>query len=175
MKKVLLFTVSIFFSCLHSQNNFDIDATLKTERRDQIITKIDIYLNKKCNYGQNIGKLNDSQRVLLIIENLEREVNNGGFHQFYINSSGNYANETIDALTRIGALKTAEIVRTANSEFKNGLVPTDRGKRFSEVQNIAQKAEKNWSKCNLDFYEYEDNLTELLISFVIQHKNDFRE
>ena len=112
---------------------------------------------------------------MLIIENLEREINNGGFHQFYWNSSGNHANETIDALTKIGANKTAEIVKKANSEFKNGTVPKDRIERQNELELIEEKAEENWNKCDLEFYEYQDDLTELLIAFVIKNKTDFEK
>ena len=68
------------------------------DREDMIVMEIDSYLNEKSKYGEEIEKLNSSQRVLLIIENLEREINNGGFDQFYWNSSGDYAMETINAL-----------------------------------------------------------------------------
>ena len=68
------------------------------DREDMIVMEIDTYLNEKSKYGEEMEKLNSSQRVLLIIENLEREINNGGFDQFYWNSSGDYAMETINAL-----------------------------------------------------------------------------
>lgn len=145
------------------------------ERRDMIVMEIDTYLNKKCEYGEKIDGLNESQKVLLIVENLEREINNGGFHQFYFNSSGNYANETIDALTKIGANKTVEIVKKANLEFKKGVVPKDRVKRQNELELIKEKAEENWNKCDLEFYEYNDDLTELLMVFVLKHKSDFEK
>jgi len=158
-----------------SQTEFDLDKVLEIERRDMIILEIDTYLNKKCEYGDKIDRLNESQKVLLIVENLEREINNGGFNQYYFNSSGNYANETIDALNKIGANKTAEIVEKANSEFKNGTVPKDRVERQNELELIEEKAEENWNKCDYEFYEYQDNLTELLIAFVYKNKADFEE
>src|SRR5947207_15596575 len=36
---------------------------------------------------------------------VEAEVNNGGFHQYYWNSSGDEANEAVTALERTGLLK----------------------------------------------------------------------
>lgn len=175
MKKLLIFIVSLFSANLISQTDFDLDKVLKIKRRDMIVMEIDIYLNKKSKYGEKINLLNESQKVLLIIENLEREINNGGFHQFYWNSSGNHANETVDALTRIGATKTAEIVIKANSEFRNGTVPIDRFERQNELELIEEKAEENWNECNLKFYDYQDNLTELLITFVLKNKTDFKK
>ncbi len=175
MKKLLIFIASLFSINASSQTGFDIDKVLKLERRDKIVTEIDTYLNKKCEYGEKVNLLNNSQKVLWIIENLEREINNGGFNQFYWNSSGNYANETIDALILIEAYKTAEIVKKANSEFKNGSVPKDRAERQNELELIEENAEENWNNLDSEFYEYNDDLTELLIAFVINNKSDFEK
>jgi len=165
----------LFSTNLSSQTEFDLDSVLKIERREIIVMEIDIYLNKKCEYGEKMEKLNPSQRLLLIVENLEREINNGGFHQFYWNSSGEYANETVTALTNIGAEKTARIVKKANSEFSNGIVPMDREKRWNKMDSIDEKAKIVWDKCDSEFYDYEDNITELLIAFVLKNKSDFEK
>ena len=175
LKKFLILIASLFSANASSQMEFDLGSVLKIERRDMIVMEIDSYLNKKCAHGEKIDKLNESQKILWIIENLEREINNGGFHQFYWNSSGNYANETIDALIQIGAEKTAEIVKKANSEFKNGSVPKDRVKRHNELQLIRNKAEENWNNLDSEFYEYNDDLTEMLIVFVLKNKSDFEK
>ena len=175
MKKLLIFIASLFSINASSQTEFDIDKVLKLESRDKIVTEIDTYLNKKCEYGEKVNLLNNSQKILWIIENLEREINNGGFNQFYWNSSGNYANETIDALILIEAYKTAEIVKKANSEFKNGSVPKDRAERQNELELIEENAEENWNNLDSEFYEYNDDLTELLIAFVINNKSDFEK
>ena len=175
MKKLLIFIASLFSINASSQTEFDIDKVLKLESRDKIVTEIDTYLNKKCEYGEKVNLLNNSQKVLWIIENLEREINNGGFNQFYWNSSGNYVNETIDALILIEAYKTAEIVKKANSEFKNGSVPKDRAERQNELELIEVNAEENWNNLDSEFYEYNDDLTELLIAFVINNKSDFEK
>ena len=137
--------------------------------------EIDSYLNEKSEYGEKIEKLNSSQRTFLFVENLEREINNGGFNQFYFNSSGDFSQETINALMEIGAKKTAQIVTKANSEFQNGNVPKEQNKRQDELEIIEAKAKNNWDKCDSEFYEYQDDLTELLIAFVIKNKTDFKK
>ena len=175
MKKLLLFISSLFFANANAQSQFDLEKVLKIERRDMIVMEIDSYLNKKSEYGENIEKLNSKQRTFLFVENLEREINNGGFNQFYFNSSGNFSQETIKALLEIGANKTAEIVKKANSEFKNGTVPKDRSERQNELELIEEKAKENWNKRDSEFYEYQDNLTELLIAFVIKNKSEFKK
>ena len=104
---------------------------------------------------------------------METQINNGGFNQFYWNPSGDYANETADALIKIGAQKTAEIVRKANSEFNDGKVPKGQTERQIEFEIIEEKADEIWQKCDSQFYEYQDNLTELLIAFIITNKAEF--
>lgn len=175
MKKILVFVSSLFFANANSQTEFDLEKVLKIERRDMIVMKIDTYLNSKSEYGENIEKLNSFQRTFLFVENLEREINNGGFNQFYFNPSGDFSQETVNALLEIGAEKTAEIVKKANSEFKNGTVPKDRTERQNELELIEEKAKENWNKCDSEFYEYQDNLTELLIAFVIKNKSEFKK
>jgi hypothetical protein len=175
MNKILLFLTVLSFTNCNSQMEFNLDKTLKIERRDMIVMEIDTYLNEKSEYGEKIEKLNSSQRTFLFVENLEREINNGGFNQFYFNSSGDFSQETVKALLEIGAEKTAEIVKKANSEFKNGTVSKDRTQRQNELELIEEKAEEIWNKCDSEFYEYQDDLTELLIAFVIKNKTEFEK
>jgi hypothetical protein len=175
LKKLLLFISSLFFASANAQSEFDLEKVLKIERRDMIVMEIDSYLNKKSEYGEKIEKLNSSQRAFLFVENLEREINNGGFNQFYFNSSGDFSEETVNALLEIGAKNTAEIIKKANSEFKDGIVPKDRTERQTELELIEENAEENWNKCDSEFYEYQDDLTELLITFVIKNKAEFKK
>lgn len=173
MKKILVFISSLFFANTNAQTEFDLEKVLKIERRDIIVMKIDIYLNSKSEYGENIENLNLFQRTFLFVGNLEREINNGGFKQFYFNSSGDFSQETVDALLLVGAKKTAEILKKANSEFKSGIIPKDRTERQNVLKEIQKIAQENWNKYDSEFYEYHENLTELLISYVIKNKTEF--
>jgi hypothetical protein len=47
----------------------------------------------------------DTQQVVTLIEALEGEINNGGFHQFFYNNAGDDTVEIIKALETIGADK----------------------------------------------------------------------
>ena len=121
--------------------------------------------------------------IIVIINELEMEINNGGFHQYYWNSSGNYANEVIKSLLEIGAPKTAEIVKIANSEFSNGIVPKERDKRIEELNLIEKKAKEKWNSLDLKFYspnketgEYEVDLhSDLLIDYIKKNKLKIEE
>src|SRR5919198_1459435 len=54
-----------------------------------------------------------AERTILAVEALEREVNNGGYSQFFVNSSKEYAAEVVSALERIHCAKTASITARA--------------------------------------------------------------
>ncbi|QCW98861.1 DUF4375 domain-containing protein [Aggregatimonas sangjinii] len=159
------------------------EKVMQLERENMIVMEIDTYLNKKSKYGKEIEKLNSSQRILLIIENLEREINNGGFHQFYWNSSGDYAMETVTALKQIGAIKTARVVKKANDQFPNGFVPEGRDERSEILDLISKKSSEYWNTLDTKFYgpnkesgEWEiDDLPNLLIKFIKANKGDFEK
>ena len=157
MKKMLIFSLIILIflgtiSIIKKQNDkIDLDTILSNEHADLAINKIDEQLNKISNYCKKIEKLNKSQRILIIIENLEREINNGGFNQFYFNSSGNYANETVEYLKKIGANKTTAIVIKANNEWKNGIVPIDRAESKNILEKIEKKANFVWGNVMRSF------------------------
>lgn len=171
MKQALLLILSFFFFKSNSQEKLSLESILKLEP-DEIIMKIDDYINKLSKYGDNIESLNPFQKSFFLIENFEKEINNGGFNQFYFNSSGNYSLETVDALYKIGAKKTAKIVEIANSKFPNKLVP----KNWEERQNVSIIIDENielWNEQDKAFYKSEENITELLIQFIIKNKTDF--
>ena len=154
-------------------NKPDFEKLFLEKESEKAIMEIDEWLNEITQYGQNLSKLNLSQQIVIIIENLEREINNGGFNQFYLNSSGNYANETVDYLKKIGANKTAEIVKRANAEWPNNQVPKDRTERQIVLERIEEKADPIWENCDQDFYKYPDHITDLLLDFVKKNKTDF--
>lgn len=56
----------------------------------------------------SLSKLNEAELTILAVESLEREVNNGGYHQFFLNTP-QYAPFIVAALTRIDCPRTAEI------------------------------------------------------------------
>src|SRR5215472_12379335 len=63
--------------------------------------------------------LSAPERVFLVIWELESEVNNGGFQQYFHNSSGALAPHAVDALKTLGAT-VKQSSRRAQSMFAFG-------------------------------------------------------
>ncbi len=125
---------------------------------------------EKCNYGDDLEKLNEHERVLFVTQILEGEVNNGGFSQFFFNSSGDFSNELVDAFTKIGALKTAEICKGALTLFPDN-VPTDRSERQDLLEEL--DCDNALEKYDEAFFEYEDNLHELNTAYITKYREFF--
>jgi Domain of unknown function (DUF4375) len=81
-------------------------------RIDSLITAFEQALDQKA---ARIGEaaLTDEERLILTVEALEREVNNGGYAQFFKNSSREYAAVIVGSLRRIDCLKTAALTQRA--------------------------------------------------------------
>ena len=78
-----------------------------------------------------------SARTLFAAHWLYSEVCNGGFHQFYWNSTGVLAPEAADAYAAIGMPRTAEIVRRSMSWFPTPY-PRDRETRIELLDSYAE-------------------------------------
>jgi hypothetical protein len=102
-----------------------------------------------------------------------REINNGGFNQYFSNSTGDTVHETIFSLRAIGADKTAEILQKAIDQFPDKKVPKDRDERTEIVEQIEEVANEVWEELDQQFYKYEDDLNALNIEYVKKHKGFF--
>src|SRR4051812_22979663 len=103
----------------------NLDELLLADNKNGSIIEIDSFIS---NIEWN--EMTEPQKVFYCIQELEREVNNGGFNQYFINLSGDYAHETIKSLHAIGANTTAVILQRAIDQFPDHRVPKDRHVRI---------------------------------------------
>ena len=143
-----------------------------TDTNDFVVAMTE-HLDNKTQYGEDMSALSEAERIFYITQTLEMEVNNGGFSQFFYNSSGNFSNELVGAFTAIGANATAAICQKAISAFGRD-IPVDRDEReemLDELEN--DEIDEILEKCDSAFLDYEDNLTELNYNFVMNNKESF--
>jgi hypothetical protein len=99
-------------------------------------------------------------RVYALVRQWEDEVNNGGFHQFFYNSSGDDTTETIQALEMIGADKMADILMRAVARFRDGVAPKE---RFARQRVLPEPS--TLVDLDMEFYAYPDDLAGLLTAY----------
>lgn len=124
-------------------------------------------------FYENILNLSEEEKVFEYVEQLEMEINNGGFDQFFFNSAGDFTKETVDSLNIINAGKTATIVIEAMRLFPDNEVPKDRYIRQDVMDKIRNQAKPKWDELDKQFYKYEDNIAELLVQYVNRNIEHF--
>lgn len=156
-----------------SDSKPDIDALLSSPDTNNAIIEIDNYLCKLCSWGDTLDLLTEPQRNFYFNQNLERQINNGGFNQYFYNSSGDFAHETLTSLRTIGANKTEKILQHAIDQFPKSIVPKDNAERRVIVEQIEDKANEAWEQLDQAFYKYDDNLNDLNIEYIKQNRSLF--
>ncbi|MFN0244997.1 MAG: DMP19 family protein [Planctomycetota bacterium] len=117
-------------------------------------------------WKHDFDELSLAERVFLAIWELESEVNNGGFHQYFSNSSGDTAFAVCDSLDAIGAHKAARIVAKANLIFPNAMPPQAQDERESALESLGPKQLARLERLDEEFLAYPDDLTSLLYDYV---------
>lgn len=113
------------------------------------------------------------QKVFTAIWEVEAEVNNGGFSQYFSNTSAESASFVVNALTTIGAPKTAEICgRAIVTAFPGGLPQTVEAIR-SIAADFSEDILAKLDPLDEEFFSYPHNLTDLLFAYVTAHRDEF--
>lgn len=143
-----------------------------TDTNDFVIAMTE-HLNEKTQYGEDMSVLSDAERIFYITQTLEMEVNNGGFSQFFYNSSGDFSNELVGAFTAIGANTTAAICQKAIDAFGRD-IPVDRDERQEMLDELeSDELDEILEECDDAFFAYEDDLNELNYNFAMKNKEQF--
>lgn len=115
--------------------------------------------------GGSFSALSERDQILVTIWALEGNVSNGGFSQYYFNSSDDLAWFAPTALRRIGAHRTAAITERANALFGEADPPPDWEERYAILCRTKEADENVWDQLDREFYEYPDDIAELLVSY----------
>ncbi|MFQ3305399.1 MAG: hypothetical protein ACI9JT_001455 [Polaribacter sp.] len=129
------------------------------------ITRIGEIIGKKVREKDNFSNLNEFEKTFIYLDILEESVTNGGFIQFFFNSSGQFAHEIFQAYLAIKAENTVTILTKAIYLFPEIPVP----KNLKIRQKILMEKEDNidlWDTLDTQFYKYEDNIISLTLAYV---------
>jgi len=97
---------------------------------------------------------------------LEASVDNGGFAAFFCSSHGDFASETLEALSRIGASDAASLLREAIALFGPTGPSRDPVARAEELSHLKPGAGLKLSKLDEAFYSQEEALDLLKLRFL---------
>ena len=109
------------------------------------------------------------ERVFGLIWELESEVNNGGFEQYFSNSTGSLAPDIVNALKEVGANQMAEITQAA-IDVVGEVQWSDDEARKATMSHLSSASLKTLQDIDQAFYKYPDDLSELLYRYVHEHR-----
>lgn len=125
-------------------------------------------------------RLSPSAQVLFNTGDFFGEIVNGGMSQFFSNSSGNRAHETLAALHTIGAVLCVQLLEKAMTLFPGGIAPVDRQKRCEILFAFEERDPQFLEELDQVFYKRvdalgsvpEEDLTALELAFMRAHGSD---
>lgn len=139
-------------------------------RIDSLVLAFEEALGRKA-YRLGDAALSWPEGVVLAVEALEREVNNGGYAQFFINSSKEYASVIVDSLHAIDCHATAAITADAIDALRLGGAITEPA--IDEAMSSGgQSMSGQLANCDDRYYELGDDIAGKLFDFIIRNKNE---
>jgi hypothetical protein len=115
--------------------------------------------------------LTEPQLYYLTLSWLDAEVRNGGFSQYYFNSSGELATHAVKAARSVGAAEITAIIEKANTLFGRNGPDADRDRRMDQLSKIDLKA---LEELDTRYYKCAERLSEILPRFVASHPEAFK-
>jgi len=118
---------------------------------------------------------NKSIQAIYMIWALEAEVNNGGYNQFYFNSSGQFYKHLPDALKLVGANKFADLTKRANDTFEKEN-PKITQHQDGTIEGFSKSYDDNpLNKFDDEFYDLykTENLQQIQVDFIRKNKKEF--
>ena len=125
----------------------------------------------KRSEGNDLSTFSDDEKLYFTVCILEGEVYNGGFHQFFFNSSGDHFEVTLNGLETLKAYQCKEIaVEAARAVFGFSHVPKDRQERWDALKAFDERIGLGSDNDPLEaldrrFWSDPDDLSSLLVNF----------
>ncbi|MGD0360215.1 MAG: DUF4375 domain-containing protein [Bryobacteraceae bacterium] len=135
------------------QTTDELLACRHSHRIDSIVCAFELGIQRKSK-AQGVDALTPEEHLVLALMALDREVNNGGYSQFFVNQSRQFVPIVVDSLERVGCTALAGITRRAIAALQLG----DPGR------------DKTLHACDQEFYRIE-GIAENLFGFIDTHQD----
>ena len=136
----------------------EIENFWKEGNDEELISRLYDYIQKKSYNFLKVENLNEVEKNIIILTDLDGEVNNGGFEQFFLNSRGKYNDSLIKAATAASASDTAGICAKALDIISRGLLK-------DQESDLLDK------ECDNPFYDKSENLFALIAEYARKNKD----
>jgi hypothetical protein len=149
-----------------------VDELLKLEgefRTDSIVAAFEQAIDQKALGGSE--NLSNEERAVLAVEALEREVNNGGFDQFFINAP-EHAAIIKESLQQMNCPQTSEVAQRALTALN---IPDLSAEKIQAAMAIEDEARDDaLNECDELYYSTGEDIAGHLLAFIKLHKSSFK-
>lgn len=152
------------------QSTDELLALAPRYRIDSLLLAFEEALQERARV-EGLTALTEAERTILVIEALEREVNNGGFHQLFCNAP-EYAADLAPALERIGCPDVAAIARDAIAMLglPNHFSPDQIERAAARVELVSLLS----ARCDAPFFATTEPIATRLFGYIAKHRAKIR-
>lgn len=149
------------------QSSDEILAHVETHSVFSVLGGLQWSIQAKARATGGEDKLTDEERVFLAVLALISEVNNGGYRQFFWNSSRRFTPMIVDSLRRIGCERTAELTERAIATL--GLSELTVDAVTEQIQREHPEKNAKLEALDREFYSF-DEATPHLLDFLLAER-----
>jgi len=140
-------------------------ACKSSHRIDSLLCAFEEGIQAKLKVPGN-GDLTDDEDLVLAVMALDREVNNGGYHQFFLNSSCHFVPLILDYLNRLDCPATVAITRKAIAALE--LPELSAEAAAATIRTPNRRRNEILDACDREFYQLNE-IAPALFAFIETH------
>ena len=134
-------------------------------RLNELVVSLDAYM-----WLMWFDELTPAEQAFIAIWELQQEVYNGGFMQYFQNSSGERVPHICEILRRIDAGPAASVIERAISLAGPDIPWNDKVRRFSALKTISEDNRDKLFHMSKDLFDQSDDLHRLLFQYLSKHR-----
>lgn len=159
---------SKWFDSYSGQSTEQLLSLEKEYRTDSLVVAFEQALDQKS-AAEGLKSLTPEEQVVLAVEALEREVNNGGYSQFFTNSSVEHCSNIVMSLEQIGCPKTADITKRALNALNVPRLSAETVQASMATESDAR--DEALSECDDLYYDSGEDIADRLFAFIKANKS----
>ena len=121
----------------------------------------DISLYNKCEFGERMDKLTESERIFVLCENFVESINSGGFEEYFSSAFSRCCIETVDMLESMGSKDYTKALKKAIKLFPKDFDFSDEEKTEDYIDEY-EKIQGKFEKIEEKIYDSNEDIESLL-------------
>jgi hypothetical protein len=118
-----------------------------------------------------LEKLTPAERTVTLLSQANFEIECGGISQYFYNSAGGCAAETVAALKEVGAARAGAALQSALALFPAGASSMNRDRHFEVLRQVSDKL----NELSSEFYNESPDVFSRLCTFIENHALELRD